>query len=847
MLKPVATLRTLTLLFACALAANASAADITFTMTGSSPYCAGASISLNYDGSGNTFNSGNLFSAQLSDASGSFVSAVEIGSLSSTSTTGTISVTFPGGASGTGYKIRIVSNNPSIVGSAGSIFAISQSIAPTISIAADPTTTIGLGSVVYFSSTVTNAGGAPVIQWQKNGVNTTTGSAYVLSSAAVGDQISATLTSNLSCANPATANSNTITVDVDNNLTKTNHAWEARNTQSVSSVFVERSNASGFSIGTKAYIGLGSTPSNQYRNDFWEYDPQTDTWTQKANFPGPGRYNAVGFAIGSKGFMGTGMTATGVSKDFYEYSSINNMWMTRDPIPGLAREQAFAFALSNGTGILGGGVASGTDFKDVWEFNSGDNIWRPKNDFGGGKRLGSATFAVDAVGYVVGGYSTTTSTYYNDLWMFDGTNWTQKTSMPGNGRTRASAFTLAGNGYAGLGYSATGYEGQFYQYNVSADTWTLKPYYPGPTSLTFGTGISVGNRAYIYKDGTWTEYNLFTLESFASKLCTTETININYDASGFAFGVNNAFTAQISPQSNFSVSTTLSTKLSTSPNGSITVTMPTSANGTYYFRITASNPVMTTLLETITVTNLPASHTVSPSTGLTVCFGTPVTFTSNLTGTPFEWYKNDVQVAGSTSSYVDTGLVNGDKIKAVRVYTAGCKNPVGVASTPVEMVVRTPATPVITVEQPNILRATSFASYQWYKDGAAIARATNQTYQMTESGTYQVRVMDSNGCTASSAEVSNVFTGVEDDAFKADVLAYPSPFGNDLFLSVSDYVVSQGCDFTLLNELGQTVVNSQRAAKVNKLDLSGRAPGLYFLRVSFGKNIVVRKLLKVSP
>lgn len=845
MFKPVTTLRTLALLFVCALTAQAYAADITFTMSGSSPYCAGAGATLNYNGAGNTFNAGNLFSAQLSDASGSFASAVEIGSLSSTSTTGAINVTLPGGASGTGYKIRIVSNNPSVVGSASGPFTINQVTSPTITISADPTTTVGAGSVVYFSSTLTNAGTSPTIQWKKNGLNNGTGSSYVLASAAVGDQISATLTSNLACVTPVSASSNTISVNVDNTLTKTKHAWEARATQTLASVFIERSNASGFSIGTKAYIGCGSTPSDSYKNDLWEYDPQTDTWSQKAPLPGAGRYNAVGFAIGTKGYIGTGMTSGGVVKDFYQYDPIGNSWMTRNAIPGAAREQAFGFGLSSGKGYIGGGLASGSDFQDFYEFNQSDGLWTARADFGGGKRLGSATFSIDAEGYVLGGYSTTSGQYYNDLWEFNGTTWTQKTSMPGNGRTRASAFALAGNGYAGMGYSASGYEGQFYQYNVSGDSWTQKPYYPGPTNLSFGVGVAIGNRAYVYKTGTWYEYNLFTTESFTSKLCTTESVTINYDASGFTFNPNNVFTAQISPNPNFSVSTTLATKLSSDANGSITVTMPSSASGNYYFRISASNPVMTTLLETITITSVPSSHSIVPSTGLTICIGTPVTFTSNLSGTPFEWYKNDVLVGGSASSYAASDLVNSDKIKAVRIYTAGCKAPVGVSSNVVEMVVRTPATPVVTVEQPNILRSTTAASYQWYKDGAALSKGTNQTYQMTETGTYQVKITDANGCTASSDEMPNVFTGLEgEDSF--DVLAYPTPFNNDMFLSVADHIVAQGCDFTLLNELGQAVVNKQRADKINKLDLSGRAPGIYILRVSYGENTVVRKLLKVN-
>src|SRR5438874_2713322 len=70
-----------------------------------------------------------------------------------------------------------------------------------------------------------------------------------------------------------------------------------------------RFGAVGFSIGIKGYIGTGINgsccPFNVLK-DIWEYDPTTDTWTQKADFGGGLRGWAVGFSIGDKGYVGTG-------------------------------------------------------------------------------------------------------------------------------------------------------------------------------------------------------------------------------------------------------------------------------------------------------------------------------------------------------------------------------------------------------------------------------------------------------------------------------------------------------------------------------------------------------------
>jgi hypothetical protein len=86
----------------------------TGTITGS-PFCAGNAVSIPYT-IANTFISGNTFTAQLSNSTGSFTSPVTIGTLSSTSA-GTISGTIPALTStGTGYRIRVVSNTPSMTG-----------------------------------------------------------------------------------------------------------------------------------------------------------------------------------------------------------------------------------------------------------------------------------------------------------------------------------------------------------------------------------------------------------------------------------------------------------------------------------------------------------------------------------------------------------------------------------------------------------------------------------------------------------------------------------------------------------------------------------------------------------
>ncbi len=72
--------------------------------------CAGDSLYVNYRVS-SKFRSGNTFSVQLSDASGSFATPVTIG-FKTTDTSGTIPCVIPSTVIGAGYRLRIISNNP---------------------------------------------------------------------------------------------------------------------------------------------------------------------------------------------------------------------------------------------------------------------------------------------------------------------------------------------------------------------------------------------------------------------------------------------------------------------------------------------------------------------------------------------------------------------------------------------------------------------------------------------------------------------------------------------------------------------------------------------------------------
>lgn len=180
------------------------------------PFCAGATATLPFSSTG-TFTAGNVYTAQLSDAAGSFASPVSLGTFPSTANLGNISLTIPANTpTGAGYMIQIVSNAPNATSNAIGPFTITASAPLSVTVAANPGTSICPGQCVTFTATPTNGGTAPTYQWQVNGVNGTspsTNDTYTDCALQNGDQVTVIVTSNLACVtnSPATSTASVIT------------------------------------------------------------------------------------------------------------------------------------------------------------------------------------------------------------------------------------------------------------------------------------------------------------------------------------------------------------------------------------------------------------------------------------------------------------------------------------------------------------------------------------------------------------------------------------------------------------------------------------------------------------
>jgi N-acetylneuraminic acid mutarotase len=122
----------------------------------------------------------------------------------------------------------------------------------------------------------------------------------------------------------------------------------------------------GFTINNKGY-GVGGSLVASIK-ELWEYDPSTSTWNSKADFSGGIRYNPVCFTIGNLGYVGIGWgPGSNFQNDFYSYDPVTDTWSPEDALPE-GRAWAVGFAGAGKGYVFGGFTPTQSPINDLWEF-----------------------------------------------------------------------------------------------------------------------------------------------------------------------------------------------------------------------------------------------------------------------------------------------------------------------------------------------------------------------------------------------------------------------------------------------------------------------------------------------
>lgn len=244
-----------------------------------------------------------------------------------------------------------------------------------------------------------------------------------------------------------------------------------------------------FVIGNMLYAESGVD------NTFYSYDPLTDIWTRKVDYPGTIRRNGFSFAVNSKGYKGGGFTNFNSTYplEFYEYDAATNSWAQKANMPS-SLLTAVAVS-SNGKGYVGTGeLPSPSPYStgNWYEYNPGTNLWTTK---------ASAPVVMESSG----------ATVNNDIYLFSGkvytpqigiisrsfiskyntlTNtWTTDTAYAGGNRTFANGIHHNGKIYV-TGGDDSEQRIDTWEYTIATNSWARKANMPG-------TGFSLNGQAII--------------------------------------------------------------------------------------------------------------------------------------------------------------------------------------------------------------------------------------------------------------------------------------------------------------------------------------------------------------
>ena len=367
----------------------------------------------------------------------------------------------------------------------------------------------------------------------------------------------------------------------------------------------------GFSIGNYGYAGLGEYSDALHEFDYlWRFDPSTNSWIKKANFPGKARVAPASFVIGNKAYLVTGSVKNDGTcvTECWEYDAITNIWTQKANFLGCARTYAVGFAIG-GKGYVGTGANELSNFrKDLYSYDTGTNIWTRIADFPGIARSCASGFAVNGKGYVCFGQDSLFSTDWlnTDMWEYDpGTNsWTQKNSYPSLPIYVTSGFAICNNIYVGTGDTSR-WDHEFWKYNTILDSWTQEASVPGITKLQ-GTAFAIGDTGY-YGFGydsdaiVYNRFYRFYNNDSCNKITGYNNITDNSEINIYPNPNNGRFTlesnsASISGKNTLEVYNILGTKVFTealpSTQGDNTINISNQPAGIYLYRILNNNGVL---------------------------------------------------------------------------------------------------------------------------------------------------------------------------------------------------------------------------------------------------------------
>lgn len=267
-----------------------------------------------------------------------------------------------------------------------------------------------------------------------------------------------------------------------------------------------RHRATGMGIGNKAYVGTGhlnGSGVDTWYPDWWEYDPATNAWTQKADYPGnngTGDQDIVSLPMDTVGYAGLGQW-DGLS--FFKYSPVTNTWTQVTSAPSNGDfNNTFPFRI----GSYGYFPSLGSS--NFFRYDAVNDTWIQLNPLPITVSFGTPTFAIGDKGYIKDPYSG--SAFYEYKPSTD--SWIPRAPFPGDHPFRPRGFTQYGYGFFIGGFQGNPsllpweWEKQVWRYDPATDSWDRIDDHPG-TTRRWAVALNVHNRVFYGLGTNGTNFN----------------------------------------------------------------------------------------------------------------------------------------------------------------------------------------------------------------------------------------------------------------------------------------------------------------------------------------------------
>ena len=220
----------------------------------------------------------------------------------------------------------------------------------------------------------------------------------------------------------------------------------------------------------------------------------------------------------------------------------------------------------------------------------------------------------------------------------------------------------------------------------------------------------------------------------------------------------------------------------------------------------------------------------------------PINYCQNVTATKLlasgnnlKWYKSGIS---SVASPIPSTIKVDTLIYYVSQTLNNCESP----KSNIEVIIKeVPNTPSISLKNDTLFSSVSIGN-QWYNQLGKITNEIDSLYKPRITGNYFV-IVTKDGCSSDTSNIYSLSVGINElSNNEANITIFPNPTNDKFTIQIDNQNVSYTLE--ILNTIGQVVLNKKITNKVEQVDLSGQAAGVYFVKLQSVTNSFVRKVIK---